>query len=101
MNEDDEDEPDFMDNSGKCWEFACKIVDEKHLKEWCQNKMGGMIVGKEEKLTRQFHCQIKQCQFKAIFLKTCSIIYTRNKHNHAMKTAKKIRGKKQKKVSQL
>ena len=76
--EEDDDEPDFMDNSGKCWEFGSKIVDEKHLAEWCQNEMGGMIVGKEEKLTRQFHCQIKECQFQAIFLKSYSIIYTRS-----------------------
>jgi hypothetical protein len=87
-----------MDNSGKCWEFASKIEDEKHLKEWCQNKMGGMIVGKEEKLTRQFHCQIKQCQFKAIFLKSCAIVYTRNQHNHAVKSARNSPQRKEEKV---
>jgi hypothetical protein len=83
-----------MDNSGRCWEFASKIEDEKHLKEWC-HKMGAMIFGKEEKLTRQFHCPIKQCQFKAIFLKSCSIVYTRSKHNHGMENGENI----QKKVS--
>jgi hypothetical protein len=66
-NENDEDEPPFMDNFDNLWKFACKIRNGEHLTEWRQQF--GFIPGKEEKLTQQFNCHIEGCQFKAIFLK--------------------------------
>lgn len=88
----EDDEPDFMDNFGKQWNFVCRIRDEQHLSEWCCQQLGRMIEygegkGKDEKC-RRFKCAKKFCQFRALFFQSMSLLYSRKKHNHSMKTTK-------------
>lgn len=86
-NEDQEDEPDFMDNTGQLWDFECQVRNSQHLEEWC-HRMGGMRIEMENKKMRQFDCPFENCEFQAIFLKSVSIIYSKNAHNHGLENEK-------------